>query len=275
MKNICVTGNNGFIGKSLHYELISKNYNVFGIDKWIFENNDWIKSYINQLEIIKPDAIFHIGACSDTQNQDVTEMLKFNTLSTYIIADYCLRTNTPLIYSSSASVYGTKGEPETLYSWSKYLAELYCLKAGGIALRYFNVYGHNELHKGKMASIACQAYLKFKIGDTMKLFSRQPTRDFVYIKDVVSANIYALDNYQDLKGNYYDVGSGKSRSFEDVLNIMSIPFDYLPDDKIPANYQFYTKADHNNFMQGWKPKYQIEEALIEYMSELDNINNIN
>jgi ADP-L-glycero-D-manno-heptose 6-epimerase len=268
MIKICVTGNKGFIGKALQIELEKQGYIVVGIEKWVFMRDTWQKSYQEYLEGIKPDAVFHVGACSDTQNQDATEMLKLNTLSTYIVADYCQKNNVPLIFSSSASVYGSKGHPETLYAWSKYLAELYCIKMGGVALRYFNVYGHYELDKGKMASVACQAYSKWKFGERMKLFPQRPTRDFVYIKDVVAANIYAWDNYENLKGKAYDVGSGQSRAFEEVMNIMEIMFDYLPDESIPSNYQFITKADPEKFMEGWEPKYQIEEGLREYLAEL-------
>lgn len=268
MIKVCVTGNKGFIGRALQIELEKQGYIVVGIEKWIFRKDSWAKDYQEYLEGIKPDAVFHVGACSDTQNQDATEMLKLNTLSTYIIADYCQKNTIPLIFSSSASVYGSKGEPETLYAWSKYLAELYCIKMGAIALRYFNVYGHYELEKGKMASVACQAYSKWKFGERMKLFPQRPTRDFVYIKDVVSANIHAWDNYESLKGKAYDVGSGQSRAFEEVMNIMNILFDYLPDEQIPANYQFMTKADDSKFMQGWEPKYSIEQGLTEYLADL-------
>lgn len=268
MIKICVTGNKGFIGRALQIELDKQGYIVVPIEKWIFRKDTWQHSYREYLEGIKPDAVFHVGACSDTQLQDATEMLKLNTLSTYIIADYCQEQGIPLIFSSSASVYGSKGEPETLYAWSKYLAEQYCIKAGAVALRYFNVYGHYELEKGKMASVACQAYSKWKFGERMKLFPQRPTRDFVYIKDVVSANIYAWKEYEKVKGKAYDVGSGQSRAFEEVMNIMNILFDYLPDEQIPANYQFCTKADAEKFMQGWQPKYQIEEGLREYLAEL-------
>jgi ADP-L-glycero-D-manno-heptose 6-epimerase len=268
MIKVCVTGNKGFIGKEVQRELERSGKIVVGIEKWIFERDNWQKNLNEYLSGINPDVVFHIGACSNTQNQNVSEMLKMNTESTFIIADWCKAKNIPLIYSSSASVVGSKGEPETLYAWSKYLGERYVINCGGVALRYFNVYGSYEYDKGKMASIACQAYNKWKFGERMLLFPQRPTRDFVYIKDVVSANLFAWENYEQLKANWYDVGTGESRAFEDVLNIMNIPFDHVVDAYIPPNYQFFTQADPNRFMSGWTPKFNLEEGLKQYLIDL-------
>ncbi len=265
---ICVTGNRGFIGKALQIELQKQGFIVLGIDMWIFQKGDWrinLKEYIGK---INPDVIFHVGACSDTQNKDVQEMMKLNVESTFILSDWCKLNNVPLIYSSSASVEGNYGIPETLYAWSKYIGEKYVTSNGGIALRYFNVYGHYELHKGKMSSVALQAYQKYKWGETVKLFPKSPKRDFVYISDVVEANIHAWNKYTDLFGKYYHVGSGTARTFEDVLQCLNIPFEYTEENEIPENYQFFTEAKKENFMLGWVPKYQLEQGLEEYLAHL-------
>ena len=265
---VCITGNRGFIGKALQLELQKQGFIVLGIDTWIFQKGDWrinLKQYICK---IKPDVIFHVGACSDTQNKDVQEMMKLNVESTFIISDWCKENNVPIIFSSSASVEGNYGLPETLYAWSKYIGEKYTLANGGIALRYFNVYGHYELHKGKMSSVALQAYQKNKWGEKINLFPKNPKRDFVFIDDVVEANIHAWNNYKTLSGNYYHVGSGVARSFEDVLNILSIPFEYTSEEEIPDKYQFFTEAKKELFMKGWAPKHQLEEGLERYLSDL-------
>lgn len=268
MIKICVTGNKGFIGHQVQKQLERLGHIVVGIEKWIFERPYWQNTLQEYLAGINPDVIFHIGACSNTQNKNVSDMMKMNTESTFILADWCQIKGIPLIYSSSASVMGSKGEPETLYAWSKFLGEKYVIKSGGIALRYFNVYGSYEFDKGRMASVACQAYNKWKFGERMQLFPQRPTRDFVYINDVVSANIYAWKNYEQLKGNWYDVGTGESRAFEEVLNLMNIMFDYIGDENIPANYQFYTQADSNRFMSGWQPEYPLERGIKEYLIDL-------
>ena len=122
-----------------------------------------------------------------------------------------------MIYSSSAANYGERGEnPSNLYGWSKYTAEDYVISNGGIALRYFNVYGPGEENKGSMASVALQMTRNYKEGKEIKLFPKKPKRDFVYIKDIISANLYAFENFNSLSGKYYEVGSGESRTFEDV-----------------------------------------------------------
>jgi ADP-L-glycero-D-manno-heptose 6-epimerase len=111
----------------------------------------------------------------------------------------CKSKNIPMVYSSSAANYGTNNEhPSNLYGWSKYAAEDYVINNGGIGLRYFNVYGPGEQNKGKMASVAFQMNEKRKNNEEIKLFPKSPKRDFVYVKDVISANIYAFKNYEKL-----------------------------------------------------------------------------
>lgn len=265
---ICVTGNRGFIGKALQAELQKQNFIVLGIDTWIFQKESWKDNLRDYIDKINPEVVFHVGACSDTQNKNVEEMMRLNVESTFIISDWCKEKKVPMIYSSSASVEGNNGIPETLYAWTKYIGEKYVLANGGIALRYFNVYGNFELHKGKMASIAVQSYQKHKWGEKVYLFPKSPRRDFVYVTDVVEANIHAWNNYNKLAGKYYEVGSGEARTFEDVLNIMNIPFEHTEEDAIPENYQFFTQAKSENFMEGWMPRFNLEKGLGEYLALL-------
>jgi ADP-L-glycero-D-manno-heptose 6-epimerase len=170
-----------------------------------------------------------------------------------------------LTYSSSAANYGTNNEhPSNLYGWSKYAAEDYVISNGGIGLRYFNVYGPGEQNKGKMASVAFQMNEKRKNNEEIKLFPKNPKRDFVYVKDVISANIYAFKNYEKLSGKYYEVGSGTARMFEDVMKIMSIPYDYHDNSLIPNGYQFYTCSDKIKWMTDWKSQWSLEDGLKDY-----------
>jgi ADP-L-glycero-D-manno-heptose 6-epimerase len=212
-----------------------------------------------------PEVIFHVGACSDTLEKDVNYMMTRNFEFTKILSEFCFVNQVKMIYSSSAANYGTNGlYPSNLYGWSKYVAEQMVIQNGGIALRYFNVYGPGEEHKGKMASVALQMINKVKNGEDVKLFPGNPKRDFVYVKDVVSANIHACENYDDLSYTYYDVGFGIARSFEDVLNILNIPFTYHQESEIPKGYQFFTECDKTKWMPGWEPKYSLEEGLEDY-----------
>ena len=119
------------------------------------------------------DAVFHVGACSDTLETNVDYMMTRNYESTKIIMDWCVKNNKPMIYSSSAANYGTNNlYPSNLYGWSKYVGEGYVISNGGIALRYFNVYGPGEEDKGKMASVAYQMFIKNTKGEKITLFPK-------------------------------------------------------------------------------------------------------
>ncbi len=105
-------------------------------------------------------------------------------------------------------------------------------------------------------------------GNKVILFPGGPSRDFVYITDVVDANVYALENFPKLAGGCYDVATGYSRHFEEVLNLAGIEFSYAEDVQIPSGYQFYTCGDPEKWMPGWKPNYFLEDGVIEYMNYL-------
>jgi nucleoside-diphosphate-sugar epimerase len=126
-----ITGHKGFIGKNL-----STRFDKFiGIDEEYTQLD--LYKILDELEL---DVIFHIGACSDTMNTDLQFMMKKNYLSTKWIVDWAKLNNVKIIYSSSASVYGSDGnEPSNLYGWTKMISEDYVVSNGGVALRYFNV----------------------------------------------------------------------------------------------------------------------------------------
>jgi ADP-L-glycero-D-manno-heptose 6-epimerase len=275
--NVCVTGANGFIGSNLASSLCEMDINVLEVgedffdmwkrDMWFYKlhelfTDNWIST------------LYHVGACSDTLNHDVNYMMKINYEATKVLVDVCKQLNIKIIYSSSASIYGSKnseGLPLNLYAWSKRIAEDYVITNGGVALRYFNVYGPGESHKGRMASVAYQLSQQYKDGKEIKLFPNKPTRDFVYIKDVVDANLYANRYYYDenLGGVAYDVGACDSRSFEDVLQLLDIEnYSYHPESMIPEGYQFYTKADKTMLLRNWLPKYPLELGMSEYKKYL-------
>ena len=249
-----ITGYRGFIGK----RLLSLCDLSIGIGEGYTK-----EELYTSLNEFKPNVVFHIGACSDTLNTDVNYVLETNYIKTKWIADWCYVNNIKLIYASSAAIYGTdKNLPSNLYGWSKLLGEDYVINKGGIALRYFNVYGPGEEHKGKMASMIYQN-IKKKI---VKLFPNKPKRDFVYVKDVISANIHAFENYKTLSGKYYEVGSGTARPFEDVMKTMNIPFEYHEETLIPKGYQFYTCSNKIKWMKGWESKWTLENGLKDYFN---------
>jgi ADP-L-glycero-D-manno-heptose 6-epimerase len=270
MTKVLLTGSKGFIGQNLKIELIKKGFDVSEINEDIFDSNGWKVELLLQLIRIKPEVIFHVGACSDTLEKDVNYMMILNFEFTKMLVDWSLQNDSKLIYSSSAASYGENNlHPSNLYGWSKYVAEQYVITNNGVGLRYFNVYGPKEEHKGKMASVAYQSYVKNMSGEECKLFPKKPTRDFVYVKDIVSANMFAFLNYNELNKKYYDVGSGESRSFEDVLDNLDIPYTYHDEKMIPQGYQFFTCSDKDKWMTGWKPEYNLEKGLKDYKSYLE------
>ena len=269
MKKVIVTGVRGFIGLNLMNELNSLGYLTHGFDDSYFLLENWEDELLKTLNTLNYDAVFHVGACSDTLEQDVNYMITRNYESTKIIANLCKENNKPLIYSSSAANYGTNDKyPSNLYGWSKYVAEDYVISTGGIGLRYFNVYGPGEQNKGKMASVAYQMSQKHKNGEEIKLFPLKPRRDFVYIKDVISANIYAFENYENLKGKYYEVGSGTAEPFEKIMEVLEIPFTYHEESIIPKGYQFFTCSNQKKWMSGWESVWSLEQGLNEYKERL-------
>jgi len=269
MTNTVVTGSSGFIGQQLVNSLTSKGFSVGDINEAYFSASDWKVALVNELNRFNPKTVYHVGACSDTLKQDVQFMMVRNYESTKVIADWCVQQNRELIYSSSAANYGEDGRyPSNLYGWSKYTSEDYVVKSGGIALRYFNVYGPGEEHKGKMASFLFQAYLKQKNRERIFLFPGKPLRDFVYIKDVISANLHASDMYESLSGKYYEVSTGVASSFEEMLNILGLEFEYSSQDLIPNGYQFLTRGDPNNWMMKWNPRFSLRQGVLDYKQYL-------
>ena len=266
MVRILLTGFNGFIGKNI-LNILLEEYNsiisICCIEKEYMNNIHW-KISLNRM-VIDCDVIIHIGAISDTMLKDSDKMFKYNFEFSKVLFDFAENYDKKVIYASSAAIFGDDGKlPTNIYSWSKYAAESYGLAKvkNFISFRYFNVYGPGEEHKGKMASVAYQAYKKGKF----KLFPGNIKRDFVYIDDVVRATLYPLTNK--IPPGIYEVGSGESRSFEDVLNNLEIPYTYKSKKDIPKGYQYYTKSDSKNWMPDWKPKYNLEMGIKKYKKYL-------
>ena len=263
---ILLTGCQGFIGKNVSNALINNPdvVSVYGIEKDYMNHDGWEKAL--RKAVSECDVVLHIGAISDTMLQDPNEMMKYNFEFSRVLFDLAETYGKKVVYSSSAANKGDGGHtPSNLYGWSKYIAEKYGVAKTSrfVALRYFNVYGPGEQEKGKMASVAFQAHRQGKF----KLFRGNPKRDFVYIKDVVDATIYPLFNH--VESGIYEVGSGESRTFEDVLDLMGVKYEYRSRIDIPKGYQFFTEANKNEFMDGWSPIYNLEKGLKEYKEHLE------
>lgn len=267
MKTILLTGHLGFIGKNLYTALTQSGYKVLGIEKNFYNNKDWKAHLYNMVK--QSDYILHVGAISDTSLQDSKEMFFYNYTVTKLIIDYADIFGIKVIYSSSAANYGLgDGVPNNIYGWSKLAAEDYGLKSPAqfVALRYFNVYGPGEDHKGSMSSIAYQAYGK----KTFKLFPtdvRSIKRDFIFVDDIVEANIRAME--WDITEGCYDVGTASPDTFENLVEGMGTDYSYHPANKIPSWYQYFTCADKTKWLPGWTPKYDVKNGTNKYKLYLD------
>lgn len=272
MNTVVVTGARGFVGKKLVERLALENKEIYCLDDDYLLNENWEETLLALLTKIDFNIIYHVGACSDTLEQNVNFMMIRNYESTKVLTHIASAKNAKFIYSSSAANYGINDRyPANLYGWSKYAAEDFVRLSGGVSLRYFNVYGPGEENKGNMASFLHQAYLMHGSGKEVKLFPGKPSRDFIHVNDVVEANIHAAQNYFNFKGQVFEVSTGTSRTFEDMLDIAEIPYSYTSEGKIPSGYQFYTCGDKKKHMPGWVPKVNLELGVKTYIEHLDSV----
>jgi len=283
LKTILLTGYKGFIGRRLYQVLTNRGYNVFGFDKdsTIKDIEESLKAL--PLTIRHQTTIVHQGAITDTLFKDNSEMMRNNYLFSKELFDLALEEEVNVVYASSAAVYGDghKKYPINVYGWSKYASELYGIREFSnnslirsslmtprfVALRYFNVFGPGEEQKGRMASIAYQSMVRGE----MNLFPKKPQRDFVYIDDIVSANVHAIEN-SNVSTGYYEVGSGKSHTFEYVCECLDIPFTITEENLIPKGYQFKTQSNADNWMPGWTPQCNLKESLESYKKYFEATN---
>jgi len=255
-----------------------------------------------------PTAIFHQGACSDTMEADGRFIMQTNYEYSKSLYHYCGKHSIPYLYASSASVYGG-GEtfiesPQyeqalNAYAYSKLLFDRYVRKNQGVSssqvvgLRYFNVYGKGEEHKGRMASVAFHFFNQYHEHGFVKLFGGsggyadgEQLRDFVWVDDVVSVNLHLLDN-PEISG-VFNVGTGRAQSFNDVatsvLNTLEgaekITAQWVAENKIQyiefpqalvGKYQSYTKADLSNLTatgEYTKDFSTVEQGVNRYVDQL-------
>lgn len=294
-KTIVVTGGAGFIGANIVSELMRKpQYDVVVCD-WLGQGNKWRNlSMANVVEIIAPEdlidflsstskvnAVIHMGAISDTTETDVDLLLKHNTSYTLHLWRWCRSHEIRLIYASSAATYGDGSygfdddpAPEMLerlcplnpYAWSKHLVDRYItanlraqiLGSQWVGLKFFNVFGPGESHKGKMRSVALQIYEKIVDSHTPQLFRShradyrdgEQKRDFIFVKDCVDVILWFLD-HPEISG-LFNLGSGNARSFNELATAVFAALgrepviDYcdIPPD-LRARYQYFTEAKMN------------------------------
>ena len=312
---ILATGAAGFIGSCMVGYLNRKGFhNIIIVDRFDEEDKkhnyedkkiiarierdelfDWLKDHP-----MKIDFVFHLGARTDTTEFDYTIFEKLNVDYSKKIWNYCVEKSIPLVYASSAATYGGgelgykddhelpyKLNPLNPYGKSKNEFDKWALRQAQdkqppfwTGLKFFNVYGPNEYHKGRMASVIFHAFNQIRSSGKVKLFkSHKPEykdgeqlRDFVYVKDVVDI-CYWLMNEKPVPG-IYNLGTGKARTFKDLVTAIFKSFgkepmiEYIdtPID-IRDKYQYFTEADMSKLRNaGYKEDfYSLEEGVETYV----------
>lgn len=254
---------------------------------------DWLRANENQVQFV-----FHLGARTDTTEMDEALFDRLNLNYSKEVWKLCCELALPLVYASSAATYGggalgyqdSHDLPDRLtplnpYGRSKNDFDRWALKQEKkpffwAGLKFFNVYGPNEYHKGRMASVVFHAYNQIRETGVMKLFAShredvadgEQSRDFVYVKDVVDVMYFFLHHRKD--SGLYNLGSGKARSFKDLVNAVfaamqkdpEIEFIPTPED-IRDTYQYYTEADMSKLSSigGPSSAYDLESGVEDYV----------
>jgi ADP-L-glycero-D-manno-heptose 6-epimerase len=309
---ILVTGGAGFIGSALIAELNRRGFENIIISDILGSDEKWKNlpalRYVHYLEadqlldrldseLASVKCVFHLGACSATTESDCSYLIRNNYEFTRKLAEWCLKGDRRFVYASSAATYGDGGSgmvdgvsrlnlyrPLNMYGYSKHMFDLHAHRMGYldsiVGVKYFNVFGPNEQHKGQMRSVVQKAYEQIKATGKVKLFkSERPDyedgcqmRDFFYVKDAVDATLHLAQN-PDAKG-LYNLGSGIASTWIDLvtpifeeLGISSaIEFVDLPSELI-GKYQYYTCADTTRLLEsGWQGvSFSLKQAVIDYV----------
>jgi ADP-L-glycero-D-manno-heptose 6-epimerase len=289
---LLVTGGVGFIGSNVVADLNEAGYTDVVVNDMLGSDGKWRNLQKRQLaDLIPPsglsdwltgrklDAVIHLGAISSTTATDGDQVIECNFRLSLRLLDWCTSTRTPFIYASSAATYGNGDEgfvddatlpalrrlrPMNLYGWSKHLFDLAVLDRAArkqplppqwVGLKFFNVYGPNEYHKGEMMSVLCKVFDQAKAGVPVRLFkSHRPgiadgdqRRDFIYVEDV-TAVVRWLIGTPSVNG-LFNVGTGKAQSFREMIEAMFVALGRPPKIEyvdMPASirdsYQYFTQA---------------------------------
>lgn len=299
---VLVTGGAGFIGSSVVKVLEKKGAKVIVLDNFSsgnFKNLKDTKAEVIAASLLKENlfkklpkvnAIIHEAAITDTTLKSDERMICENVEGFKNVLQFCLKKNIKLVYASSAGVYGNGPTPMrenqhlsplNAYAYSKYLcdkiASSVVKKSSApliVGLRYFNVYGEGEYHKGKAASMIYQLYWQMRNKSEARIFKYgEQKRDFIYVRDVARITTSALDCRSSAIIN---VGCGEARSFNEVVAILNkvlkknIKCTYF-DNPYEEVYQNHTEADISLLYKKLKikPEYSLQKGIETYISQIE------
>ncbi|MBV9849758.1 MAG: ADP-glyceromanno-heptose 6-epimerase [Armatimonadetes bacterium] len=310
---LVVTGGAGFIGSALVWALNERGRDDILIVDDLGRQGKWKNLRGRRfLDIVSPDSlaltlelgapvdgILHMGAITDTSEPDADALYQRNTVDTRRLAQWALANGVRFVYASSASVYGDGAlgfsdddalTPHLLplnpYAFSKWLSDMEAIREGWMdtvaGLRFFNVFGPNEYHKGRMASVVWHATRQIQGTGRIELFQShkegyadgEQRRDFVYVKDVCDIVLWFLDHPE--VGGIYNVGTGRARTFNDlaaaIFAALGRPANvtYIPTpENIRASYQYFTEADLTRLRAAGydTPFTPLEDAVRDYVTQ--------
>ncbi len=325
---IIVTGGAGFIGSNILKGLEDKGYRDLVVVDWLGTDDKWKNIMKRELAaVVLPEqmdaflqkhekditAVIHMGAISTTTEKDVDLIVRSNQQMTWKLWEFCRDFNKQFIYASSAATYGS-GEngfedredqnylnnlrPLNPYGWSKAFMDRKIAREIGegrkcpkqhVGLKFFNVYGPNEYHKGGQKSVVAHIFPVVQKGEEVKLFKSyhpqyadgQQLRDFVWVGDIVNVVVWMLE-HPEVNG-LFNVGSGEARSFYDLAAATwhamgqepKIGYKDMPEE-LRGKYQYYTKADLTKLRAvGYTaPMTRLEDGVAEYVQQYLNCDDI-
>jgi ADP-L-glycero-D-manno-heptose 6-epimerase len=313
MKKVIVTGGAGFIGSAFIWKLnregvedilivdnlkdSSKWRNLVGVHYSDYLHKDiFIDKVLSGSLLFEPDAIVHMGACSSTTETDADYLMENNYRFSRILAQWAVSRKIRFIYASSAATYGNgeKGffdkinlmtlRPINRYGYSKHFFDLYAERSGLLkniaGIKFFNVFGPNEYHKGDMTSVVFKAFNQILETGTVKLFKScrdefadgEQKRDFIYIKDCIDVMWWLLNN-SEING-LFNLGTGVARSWNELVRslftAMDLPvnIEYI---NMPENlrnsYQYFTQAVMERQKEAGRPVVfrSLEDSVFDYV----------
>ena len=321
-----VTGGAGFIGSNIIAAMEKRGIGPIVVVDLLRNSNKWKNISKRELtEVIEPKSLFdflnknsnkvsaiiHMGAISSTLENDVDLLLKVNFSLSKNIWNWCTKNRVSFIYASSAATYGDgsqgfddngsvdyleKLKPLNAYGWSKHLFDRRIARSiekeellppQWVGLKFFNVYGPNELHKAEMASVVSKVYPFASRGEAFQLFKSHDNRfkdggqlrDFIWVGDCVDIILWFLEH--DGKSGLFNCGTGNPRSFLDLVETVYKTLEKKPlvnfidtPESIKKNYQYYTKAEMQRLRDSGynNPMTTLEDGIANYLNNYLNTN---